>query len=532
MRKNYIYILSIFTLFAANSFAQQVGMYNHFFYKPFVYNPAYAGATGNTEAMMINRSQWTSFNNSPQLNIFTIDGAINNDKVGIGLNLISDKKGINRRFGGSLAYSYHLKINDDTKILFGLSAGVVNQSIDYSKVIAEDASDITLFESSQQKTILDANAGFAFIWKDLDLNFSIPQVLGNKINFVDDTTSVQSFYRHARHFMTSIKYRFTISEEKGISIAPQALVRIVPNAPLQYEGNLNFIWQNKFWLGATYKSNYAVSANAGISLHKQLDIGYTYEFITGKISTYAGMSHEVMVNFRFGKNKKEEAESDSSKIIQEAKNLAYEHRMDSLKTELENNLRIVAENQKKINELNANLEEVKKKQEQQATQQNNNSTNNGNNGNNGDVTNNNANNNSSNYSNNNSSNNNKSNNNSSSSTDTNKNKAAINPAWTKTREETVLIVNNISKDYMSSKKGNIQKGFYIITGTFVYDDFATNEAKRLRKNGYSESNWIYSNSQQYNYVYVKKFADKASAISYVKKIRGEGMADAWIKSVE
>lgn len=519
MKKIYTYIFIFFTLFAMNSFAQQVGMYNHFFYKPFVYNPAYAGANGNTEAMMINRSQWASFNNSPQLNIFTIDGAINNDKVGIGLNLISDKRGISRRVGGSLAYSYHLKINDDTKILFGLSAGVVNQSIDYSKVITEDASDITLFGSSQQKTTIDANAGFAFIWKGLDLNFSVPQVLGNKINFVDDTTSVQSFYRHARHFMTSVKYKFTISEEKGISIAPQALVRIVPNAPLQYEGNLNFMWQNKFWLGATYKSNYAVSANAGITLHKQLDIGYSYEFITSKISTYTGMSHEVMVNFRFGKNKKEDAEADSSKIIQEAKNLAYEHRMDSLKTELENNLRIVAENQKKINELNANLQDIKKKQEQQVNQQNNNNSYT-NVGNDNGVNNNNSNN----VANNNTTNNVNSN--------SNKNTTAINPAWTKTREETVLIVNNIAKDYVSSKKGKVQKGFYIITGTFVYDDFATNEAKRLRNSGYSESNWIYSNSQQYNYVYVKKFADKASAISYVKKVRGEGMADAWIKAVE
>lgn len=532
MKKNYIYILFIFTLIAANSFAQQVGMYNHFFYKPFVYNPAYAGATGNTEAMMINRSQWTNFNNSPQLNVFTMDGAINNDKVGVGLNLISDKRGISRRIGGSLAYSYHLKINDDTKILFGLSAGVVNQSIDYSKVITEDFSDVTLFGYSQQKTTVDANAGFAFIWKGLDLNFSIPQVLGNKINFVDDTTSVQSFYRHVRHFMTSVKYKFTISEEKGISIAPQALLRIVPNAPLQYEGNLNFMWQNKFWLGATYKTNYAVAANAGISLHKQLDIGYSYEFITSKISTYTGMSHEVMVNFRFGKNKKDEAEQDSSKIIQEAKNLAYEHRMDSLKTELENNLRIVAENQKKIDELNTSLQDLKKKQEQQATQQNNNN----NSANNGNVANNSSNN-SSNNSNNNSGNNNSgnnsnSNNNSNTPGNATKNTTAINPAWTKTLEETVLIVNNIAKDYVSAKNGNVQKGFYIIIGIFVYDDFAANEAKRLRKTGYTESNWIYSNSQHYNYVYVKKFADKASAISFVIKFRGEGMADAWIKAVE
>ena len=517
--KKLLYI-TVFIFIVLGSRAQQVGMYNHFFYKPLFYNPAYAGNQENIEAMMLNRSQWSSFNNAPQLNIFTIDGAVKEKKLGLGLTLISDKRGINRRTGGNVSYSYHANVNDDVKFLFGLSTGFINHSIDYSKVVTEDYSDVTLFPISQQKTAFDMNAGFAFIYKGLDLNFSVPQVLGNKVNYVDDTSGVHTYYQHARHFLTSVKYKINLSKEKGVSLTPQAMVRIVPNAPLQYEGNLNLMWQNKFWLGATYKSNYAVSANAGITIYKQLDIGYSYEFITGSIGSYSGMSHEIMVTYKFGRGKKnddEVAAVDSSKIIQQEKNLAYEQRMDSLREVLEENIRKVNESQKKINDLNAKLEEVKKTQAQQAANQQNNNQQNTNSGNNTAVN--------TNTGNNQAINNNATNNNNTSG-------SAISPNWNKTREGNVLLVTNNVADYVSPKKTSIKKGIYIIVGTFVYDDFAMNEVKRLKSNGFAQSSFIYSKSQQYNYVYTNRFNDKGAALEALKKVRASGMSDAWIKIVE
>ncbi|MDP1744536.1 MAG: type IX secretion system membrane protein PorP/SprF, partial [Bacteroidota bacterium] len=296
MKKGFTIVLFVFICSFAG--AQQIGMYSHYFYKPLVYNPAFTGSSDDPNATIISRSQWTDFTNAPQLTVFTVDGNLMDKKVGVGLGLISDRKGITNRVGGHLYYSYRLKLNDDTRLMFGLSAGDIDHTVDFSKELVENSLDPTLYNNSQHKTSFDASLGLAFTWKALEVGAAVPQIIGNKINYVD-STNVRAYYTQARHYMASVKYSFLISEEKGISVAPQALVRFVPQSPFQFDGNINLEWKDKFWIGATYKSDYAVAANVGFCLHKQLCVGYSYDFIIGPIGKYSGMIHEIMVNFKF-----------------------------------------------------------------------------------------------------------------------------------------------------------------------------------------------------------------------------------------
>jgi type IX secretion system PorP/SprF family membrane protein len=319
MRKT-VTILFI-VLYSVIAKAQQIGAFSHSFYKPMVYNPAFAGSSGYGNATVISRAQWTGFKGSPQLNVFMLDGNLTNKNIGLGIGLISDKKGISNRIGGSLFYSYRLKINDDMHLRFGVSGGVINQTLNFSKVIVETNTDPTLFTNDQHQITYDANAGLAFIWKVLELGFSVPQIVGNKIKYKGDTT-VGSTYAQARHYIGYVKYKFYMEENKGISIIPQAIVRIVPHTPIQYDGIINFDWNDKFWVGATYKSNYAVAANVGFCIRKHFYVGYSYDFAIGNIGKYSGMSHELMLNFKFGKgNTEADKEAKSAAEKEESNNV-------------------------------------------------------------------------------------------------------------------------------------------------------------------------------------------------------------------
>lgn len=537
--KNINYILILLSLsFALN--AQQVGMYNHYFYKPLFYNPAFAGTGSSAEAMMINRSQWADFNGAPQLNIFMVDGIIKEKKAGLGLTLVSDKRGINKRNGGNLSYSYRANFNEETYLLLGLSAGLVNQTIDYSKVVSESFNDPTLFAGQQQKTSFDGNAGFAFVWKGLEVAASAPQLLGNKINYVDNTSGVRAYYTQARHYMSSVKYKFMISEDKGISVAPQALVRIVPGAPLQYDGNVNLDWKDKFWIGGSYKSNYAASVNAGVCLYKQLNIGYSYEFIMGNVSKYSGMSHELMVSYRFGKGKKSD-EPDTAYIAQQAKNELFQHKLDSMHTELSENQQKINENQQKVKDLTARLEQMKLQQQQlkdqqtamqnnavnvnqnnsgNTSQQNNNNQNASNNSNSNSVTNTN------NQVNNTSTGNNSEYNNS------NQNAAVVKGNTNKIMDGNVWVVTSPVTGFKSATNTTQKTGYYVVVGTFVYQDFAEAEVKRFKSKGFTSTGWMFSGSHQYNYVYIKKASNKEEAMKSVKEAKSAGVNDVWIQILE
>ena len=63
-------------------------------------------------------------------------------------------------------------------------------SIDYSKIIVKDANDLSLFSQSQSKTAFDANAGILFNYKKLKIGVSVPQLLGNKISYIDSYNMV------------------------------------------------------------------------------------------------------------------------------------------------------------------------------------------------------------------------------------------------------------------------------------------------------------------------------------------------------
>lgn len=296
----------LFMFLIKNNYAQQVVMFNHYFHKPMVYNPAFTGTGDSPNLTLVNHTQWTGFKNGPRLNFLAFDGRIKNKNAGLGITILNDKKGISNRVGGNILYSYKLKIKDKIYLLFGISAGVINQSLNYSNIVVEKQNDPSLFSNNQNNTSFDTNLGFAFNYNNFSLGFSVPQTANNKINYLSSTQK-KTYYTQNRHYITSIKYNFLISKEKEITLSPLALIRFTPNTPIQYDANINIDFKNKFWVGAAYKNNYAVGLNLGINLYQRITIGYSYDYVIGNLNKYSGLSHEIMLNYKFIKKIKSEA---------------------------------------------------------------------------------------------------------------------------------------------------------------------------------------------------------------------------------
>lgn len=458
----------LFLLFSGEMsvvFGQQVGMYSHFFYKPMVYNPAFAGSADESNMMLLSRTQWAHFKGAPQLTLFTADGNIMDKKVGLGVSLINDKKGITSKTGGNVYYSYRLKLNDDMNVAFGAAVGVADQSIDFSKAIVQNNSDPTLYTDAEHKTSFDGNAGVLFSWKELKVGASVPQLFSNKLKSVStvDSSTVNPYYTFVRHYMLSAQYKFIISDEKDISITPMGLVRVLPNTPLQYDGGVYFDWKNKFWAGATYKSNYAVTANVGFYLHKQLAVGYAYDVIIGSISKYAGISHEIMVNFNWAKSKKQAIENPNPENSPE---VAVDYEEDIVK--LQNQLK---KNQQKLKELSDKLD----KQNQAPAV------------------------------------------------------AEPSPDLFKpgsVSSDGVFVTSQ--KDFKNSKNEQAESGYYVIVGIFFYRDFAEEEIKNFNTKGFAKTSLVYSESKKNNYVFVDKLATKEEAFAKSKELNEKDSSNAWI----
>jgi type IX secretion system PorP/SprF family membrane protein len=485
-------LLLTFTFAALSSSAQQTGHMSHVFLKPALFNPGFTGHQDRTQAFLATRAQFTGFRNAPHLTMFQLDGAIRDQKMAIGLQLFNDRKGLSNALGAKLAYAYRLKIGEDVVITPGLSFGVTDQSINFAGAELQDYNDPAVLQREQHRVALDANAGIAATWKDLQLGFAVPQLLGMKLNY-SDSVSEGTGYRMSRHFMGHLRYDYYINREKGLGISPQAIVRIVPGAPLQYDGNLNFFWKDKFWIGATYKSNYAVAANAGVNIGKVLAIGYSYDFITAEIGSYAGMSHELMLSFTFGNRKKEGPVEMMSPLTITDTQVA-----DSLETELR-------KEQARVKALTEQLEQMKKQQatpqqnqgggaQQQGTpQQHTPQPANG--------------------------------------TNENQSMQTTGPASNRTVENGVLTVTESTPKFKDDNGVSPEKGYYVVVGTFRYRDFAEAEAKRYFNRGYKAANVVYYGPYEYNYVFMYHVKTKEEALKRVKEAWDSGVKDAWILSL-
>lgn len=334
-------------LFLVNSAsAQQIPFYSQYFNNPLVYNPALTGSSEQSNVWLTHRSQWTKIPGAPVTNALTLDGPLSDQNMGLGLSLYSDVTDITTRTGASGLYSYKLKIDDNSKVHFGLAFGALSHMVDFSKAIVQDNTDPNLFAESQRRTTLDANFGIAYTWKALEIGVAVPQIFANRIRYENNDS--RTYYNLSRHFLASAKYAFDVNKDKGMTAYPLILMRAAPNVPIQYDINAVFDWKKIGWLGVSYRSEYAVGVSLGLR-YKALSAGVSYDIITSSLSEVAGSSTEVMLGFTFGK-KKEAVDSAAIKERQQA-----DDKVDKML------MKMMEENNKNKEEIEKLKEELQKK---------------------------------------------------------------------------------------------------------------------------------------------------------------------------
>lgn len=322
-------------------FAQQVPFYNHYLINPFIYNPAATGASDYVNASFVRNQRYSSFGSTAINNYLTVDGPIAKGNMGLGLVVAHQNQGIQQQLMSSLNYSYRLKINDDHNIRFGVSAGVLDNRIDYAQLNAQDIDDPYLTGLRSTAPVFDMNVGLLYSWKDLRLGISVPQIIGGKAKYARENS--RGYYQLERHYMGSLEYDIHAGEK--MIIRPNAVVRYMPNNPLQYDATVMGIYNNMIWASATYKSDYAVQFNAGVRVLDFLRVGYSYELLIGSMKAYnTGTNHEIFLGFSF-KGKREKEIQVVEKEVRVTDDLAARQRdsVQKLKDELENQLKRLLE---------------------------------------------------------------------------------------------------------------------------------------------------------------------------------------------
>jgi type IX secretion system PorP/SprF family membrane protein len=293
--KSLIYITFI-VLLVNGLTAQQLPQYTQYMLNDLAINPAVAGKDNFADVRSNNRYQWVGITDAPRTYMLTLHSPLKKRNMGLGTHLYTDIVGPTRRVGIKLAYAYHIKIAEKTKIALGLSAGVQQWGIDGSKLYLHDAGDDNLLTQYQTRTIPDFGAGVLVHNEKWYVGFSAPQLYQSPIKLYPNGDHKGKL---VTHFLVNGAYKFDIGDD--FKIEPSFLVKYASPAPVKVDVGARAIYQEQVWLGVGYRHNDAVTAIIGFMYKNYLMIGYSYDFTTTNLKKYSTGTHELMLGIRFSK---------------------------------------------------------------------------------------------------------------------------------------------------------------------------------------------------------------------------------------
>lgn len=288
--------LTILFLLAVNiAIGQQDPMYTQYNFNTQTFNPAYAGTWKSMGFLVLGRHQWVGMDGAPTTYTFSMQTNTKNDKVGLGLNFVSDKIGMEKRLSLFGDYSYGLQVNEKSLLRLGLKFGVSN----YQNILSEyiqypGEPDPTLFGDTDSRYLPNFGVGAFLLSDNYYIGFSIPKILENELEDNYNNLTQAEF----RHYFLIAGYVFSLSEY--VKFKPTFLTKVTTGALFDFDLTANFLLGEKVWLGAMYRPGDSFGFIAQWIFEEKLRIGYSVDFTTSKLKSFQNGTHEVMISYEIG----------------------------------------------------------------------------------------------------------------------------------------------------------------------------------------------------------------------------------------
>lgn len=297
--KNIIICSTLIVLCNQKASAQQDSQYTNYMYNTINVNPAYAGSRGVMSIFGLHRTQWVGLEGAPVTNTFSLNTPINNSNLGLGLSFVNDRIGPSDENAISADISYTIQTSEIYKLSFGIKGTANLLNVDYTKLDRYDLTDPQFQNNIDNRFSPNIGAGIYFHSDKLYAGLSVPNFL--ETEHFDDNVSATA--KERMHYYLIGGYVFDLSPT--IKFKPAFLSKMVSGSPLQLDLTANFMFNEKFVIGAAWRWDAALSGLVGFQVSEGWFIGYGYDAETTKLANYNSGSHEIFLRYEFkGKSEK------------------------------------------------------------------------------------------------------------------------------------------------------------------------------------------------------------------------------------
>ncbi len=295
--------------------AQQLPIYSQYLFNKYLINPAVAGSDGYTSLNLTTRQQWTGYQGAPQTYSLSFNGRLlkqkykirqnlfdqktfkphTEGKVGIGGTVFSDINGLVRRTGFSTSYAYHLWLQGGTQLSLGLAFTGYHYKIDQRQIQFEDPDEPWLNTDFRKGIFVpDFNFGAYLLNRKYAIGFSVQELMEG---FIRAGSQAYKDLKIQRTYYLFGNYDF--EPDKKTLIQPSVLIKMSEQVRPQADVGVTWSYDNKLWVGATFRTGSAIIANVGVR-KERLFFGYSFDFTLNSIQMSTYGSHEFIVAARFG----------------------------------------------------------------------------------------------------------------------------------------------------------------------------------------------------------------------------------------
>lgn len=284
--------------------AQQDPHYTQYMYNMSVMNPAYAGSKESLSMGLLYRKQWVDIEDAPTTGTFFGHSPIGKN-VGLGLSVISDKIGPVEENNAYADFSYTLNLGGEHKLAFGLKAGLTFHKVGlFSEIGNGHVPDLgdPAFAENVSNTYFNIGSGFFYYTDKYYVGFSVPNLLKSKHLDLQVNGDQYEFGSETSHYFFTGGYVFDLTET--VKFKPFFMLKSAFSAPTSLDLSTNFLFNEKFEIGATYRLDDSFGAMVNYAVLPNLRIGYAYDHIVSDLKVTTPSSHEIILLFDVNFSKK------------------------------------------------------------------------------------------------------------------------------------------------------------------------------------------------------------------------------------
>lgn len=265
-----VHLYGFFICIGLMAVAQQDAQYTQYMYNTVSINPGYAGTRGQMSIAALHRSQWVGLEGAPVTQTFNIHSPIGYKGVGMGISVVNDRIGPTSETGFDADFSYTLKLAKETELSFGLKGSINLLDIRFSE-LNQFAQDITLQQDIDNRISPNVGAGIYYHTNKFYAGLSVPRFLETS-HFEESSLSTA---KEQMNFYLITGYVWDLNP--FLKFKPTILSKITQGAPLQVDMSANFMFDEKFILGAAYRWDAAFSGMVGFNVSNNFLIGIAYD---------------------------------------------------------------------------------------------------------------------------------------------------------------------------------------------------------------------------------------------------------------